>query len=43
VMGAVVEPGVEMPPVVEQGDEVGHEPAGAEGPGGVAAKSPIGF
>lgn len=40
---AVEEPRVEVPPVVEQRDEVGHQPAGGELLRGVAGKSPIGF
>ena len=36
---AVVEPRIEVPPIVDECDEAGHEPAGGEFLGGVAGPS----
>ena len=41
VMVAVIEPRVEVPPVVEERDEVGHEPAGGQLVRRIAAPAPL--
>ena len=43
VMGAIVQPRIEVPPVVDQRHQVGHEAAGLELLGGVAVPAPLVF
>jgi hypothetical protein len=41
MVGMIVEPCVEVPPVIEQGDEVGYKSARGEGFGSVAIPAPL--
>ena len=43
VMLPVIKAQVEVPPVIEEGDKIGHEPAGSQFAGGIAAPAPLIF
>ena len=43
VMLPIKEPDVEVPPVVNQRDEIGHDPAGSQALGGEAIPAPLVF
>ena len=43
VVFAIIKPQVEVPPVIEEGDEAGHHPAGSQFARGVTAPAPLVF